>query len=122
MQYMGQLLNFTFLPVASNDNEDLLDFSVPSADLSVIRRLKRELTLENAETGMLLQSRKARHFFQEVLDAERYILLRYFTLNAPEEVVRQLKRHILDAYLFPKMKRRRKKHAPSSGQHEPVPS
>lgn len=115
MQYVGQCLNFTFLPVASNDNEDLLSFSVPSLDLSIIRRLKRELRDENALTGMLLNSRKARRFFQEVVDAERYIVLRYFSLNPPEDVLRQLKRHILDQYLFPRGRRKKKNAAPKGG-------
>lgn len=109
MQYLACCLNFIFLPVASNDNDDLLSFAIPSIDLSLIRDIKRELREENAETGILLNSPKARHFFQEVLDAERYILLRYFTAHAPETTIRQLKRQILDRYLFPKMKRRRKK-------------
>ncbi len=111
MQDVGFSLNFTFLAVASNDNEDLLSFAIPTVDLSLIRTLKRELREENAKTGMLLHSAKARRFFQEVLDAERYITLRYFTAYTPEDTLRQLKRHILDSYLFPKMKRRRKKSA-----------
>jgi hypothetical protein len=108
MQYVGRCLNFTFLPVASNDNDDLLAFAVPSFDLSIIRGIKHEMREENAETGMLLCSRKDRLFFQEVVDAERYIVLRYFTNATPEEVLRRLKRHILDNYLFPKIKRRKK--------------
>jgi len=108
MQYVGLSLNLPFLAVASNDNEDLLSFAIPSFDLSLIRDLKRELRAENAETGMLLSSIKARRFFQEVIDAERYILLRYFTPYSCENTVRALKRHILDSYLFPKTKRRRK--------------
>ncbi|NBO18231.1 MAG: hypothetical protein EBV03_03210 [Proteobacteria bacterium] len=88
-----------------------MSFSVPSLDLSVIRSLKHELRAENAETGMLLNSRKARRFFQEVVDAERYILLRCFSCNPPEDLLRQLKRHILDQYLFPRARRKRKKSA-----------
>lgn len=102
MQYIGKCLNFTFLPVASNDNEDLLALPFPALDLALIRAIKRELHEENKETGILLCSRKKRRFFQEVIDAERYILLRYFTVNTPEMILRHLKRHILDRYLFPK--------------------
>lgn len=109
MQYIGNCLNFTFLPVASNDNDDLLSLPFPAFELSLIRQIKSELCRENAETGMLLSSRKQRRFFQEVLDAERYILLRYFTHNTPEDVLRALKRHILNNYLFPRRKRSRKK-------------
>jgi len=109
MQYVGSCLNFVFLPVASNDNDDLLSFAVPSFDLSLIRDIKDELRAENALTGMLLCSRKERRFFQEVVDAERYILLRYFTYDAPEQTLKRLKRHILDTYLFPKKKRKSKR-------------
>jgi hypothetical protein len=105
MQYIGKCLNFTFLPVASNDNEDLLLLPCPSLDLALIRTIKRELHEENNQTGILLSSRKKRRFFQEVADAEHYILLRYFTFNAPEIILRHLKRRILDQYLFPKRKR-----------------
>jgi hypothetical protein len=109
MQHIGQSLSFTFLPVASNDNEDLLSFSIPSADLSFVQSIKHELQLENAVTGMLLHSKKSRKFFQEVVDAERYIMMRYFSANPCEQAIRELKRHILDEYLFPKKKRGRKK-------------
>jgi hypothetical protein len=44
-----------------------------------------------------------------------YILLRYFSHNPPEDVLRQLKRHILDEYLFPRGKRKRKKNAAPKG-------
>jgi hypothetical protein len=111
MLYIGRCLNFTFLPVASNDNEDLLALPFPSFDLAFIQEIKDSLRIENAYTGILLSSRKERHFFQEVTDAERYILLRYFTVNTPEIILRRLKRHILDTYLSPKIKRRRKKSA-----------
>jgi hypothetical protein len=60
---------------------------------------------------MLLRSPRVRRFFQEVLDAERYLMLRYFTSHVPEDTIRALKRHILNTYLFPKKKRRRKKTA-----------
>ena len=113
MQDVGRCLNFTFLPVASNDNDDLLSFAAPSFDLSIIRKIKSELRSENAETGALLCSRKERRFFEEVVDAERYILLRYFTYYVPETTLRQLKRRILDNYLFPKKRRSRKKKKPS---------
>jgi hypothetical protein len=103
---MGQFINFTFLPVASNDNDDLLALPFPSFDLALIRELKYELRKENAQTGILLCSRKERRFFQEINDAERYILLRYFTFNVPEILLRRLKRHILDNYLFPKRRRK----------------
>ena len=39
-------------------------------------------------TGMLLRSAKARRFFQEVQDAERYILMRYFSDNPCESALR----------------------------------
>jgi len=108
MQYVASCLNFVFLPVASNDNDDLLSFAFPSFDLSVIREIKSELRAENTQTGMLLCSRKDRRFFQEVVDAERYILLRYFTQSTPEETLKRLKRYILDTYLFPRKKRKNK--------------
>jgi len=111
MQYIGQCLNFTFLPVASNDNDDLLSLAFPAFELSVIRKIKNDLYKENQETGILLSSRKERNFFQEVTDAERYIMLRYFTHNAPEDMLRSLKRHILNKYLFPRRKRKRSKKA-----------
>jgi hypothetical protein len=57
---------------------------------------------------MLLKSARERRFFQEVLDAERYIMLRYFTKSTPEATLRALKRHILDRYLCPKPRRSRK--------------
>ena len=108
MQYVERCLDFTFLPVGSNDNDDLLSFCVPSFDLSIIQEIKSELRAENALNGMLLCSRKERRFFEEVTAAERYILLRYFTQNAPELSLRRLKRSILDKYLFPKKKKSRK--------------
>lgn len=108
MQYVDACLNFIFLPVAANDNEDLLAFSSPAIDLALIRDIKCGLRAENAETGMLLSSRKQRRFFQEVIDAEHYILLRYFTIAAPESALRRLKRRILDRYLVPKPRRKRK--------------
>ena len=107
MQYVGRYLNFIFLPVASNDNDDLLAFASPSVDLAFIREIKHDLREENAATGVLLSSRKQRRFFQEVMDAERYILLRYFTFGASDEA-RRLKRRILDRYLAPRQKRGRK--------------
>lgn len=109
MQYIERCHNFTFLPVASNDNDDLLALAIPSFDLAFIRDIKREMRLENAQTGNLLRSRRERRFFQEVVDAERYILLRYFTIDTPEITLRRLKRHILDQYLFPRLKRKRRK-------------
>ena len=108
MQYIGRCLDFTFLPVASNDNDDLLSLPFPAFELSIIREIKRELYRDNEQTGVLLSSRKERRFFQEVSDAERYIVLRYFTQNAPEHVLRSLKRHILNNYLFPRKKRRKR--------------
>ena len=112
MQYVARCLNFTFLPVASNDNDDLLAFAAPSFDLSIIREIKCELRADNAETGSLLSSRRDRRFFEEVVDAERYIVLRYFAHATPEVILRRLKRHILDKYLFPKKKRRKAKTKP----------
>lgn len=107
MQYIGQCRNVIYLPVASNDNDDLLDFPFPAVDLAFVRELKKDLRLQNAESGILLQSRKERLFFQEVVDAERYLLMRYFMSNVPEDSIRELKRYILDHYLFPKPKRRK---------------
>ena len=107
MQYIGQCLKVIYLPVASNDNEDLLSFAFPAGDLAFIRELKSDLRLQNSETGMLLCSRKERRFFQEVVDAERYIMLRYFTYGVSEDMIRRLKRYILDHYLFPKARRRK---------------
>jgi len=109
MQYIGSFLNFVFLPAASNDNDDLLSLAFPSADLAVIREIKYSLREENIMTGRLLTSRKERRFFQEVVDAERYIMLRYFSVDTPEIILRNLKRHILDNYLFPKFRRQRRK-------------
>lgn len=109
MQYVGCCHSLTFLPAASNDNEDLLALATPSFDLDLIRRIKRSLREENAENGMLLSSRKERRFFQEVSDAERYIVLRYFTPNAPKQLVKELKRYILNTYLSPKVRPSRKK-------------
>lgn len=114
MQYVGRCLNFVFLPVASNDNDDLLALPFPAFDLATIRDIKQQLRDENACTGLLLTSRKERRFFQEVVDAERYILLRYFSHNTPEDAVRKLKRHILDNYLFPRKRRKKKATAPAT--------
>ena len=111
MQDVGLHHNVIYLPVASNDNEDLLAFTFPLIDLAFVRELKNDLKLENAETGILLQSRKQRRFFQEVIDAERYILMRYFS-RTPEDTVRALKRYILDHYLFPKAKKRKARKKP----------
>jgi|GEM_PF-1848372 len=108
MQLVGFYLNFIFLPVASNDNEDLLSFAFPSADLAFIREIKQDLREENAQTGVLLCSRRQRRFFEEVADAELYILLRYYTFGVSEITLRRLKRRILDRYLAPKQKRGRK--------------
>jgi hypothetical protein len=108
MQYVERCHNFTFLPVSSNDNDDLLAFYAPAFDLSIIREIKMDMRADNAQTGCLLGSRKERRFFEEVIAAEQYILLRYFTYAPSEEVLRRLKRKILDCYLFPKKKRGRK--------------
>lgn len=108
MQHLGYCLNFHFLPAASNDNEDLLSLPFPAFDLALIREIKRQLHFANRESGVLLNSRRERRFFQEVVDAERYILLRYFSFNTPELTLRKLKRHILDNYMFPKKRRKRK--------------
>ncbi len=109
MQYVGSFQNLLLFPAASNDNEDLLALSSPADELQIIRALKRILYQENKETGILLHSRKERFFFQEIIDAEQYITLRYFTSSPPELMLRQLKRHILDNYLFPKRRARRKR-------------
>lgn len=108
MQYMGWFLNFNFLPVASNDNDDLLALPFPSFDLALVRDIKHALKEENTRSGVLLSSRKERRFFQEVLDAEHYIMLRYFTVNACEDLLRRLERRILDSYLFPRRKKQKK--------------
>jgi len=109
MLYVGHRLNVSFLAQASNDNDDLLDFATPAADLALIREIKDELRLENMDNGQLLCSRKNRRYFEEVVAAERYIVLKYFTHGTPEATLRHLKRHILDQYLFPRKKRGRKK-------------
>jgi hypothetical protein len=106
MQHIGRHNDFIFLPVASNDNDDLLSLPFPEFELALIREIKRDLCRENALSGILLKSRKERRFFQEVSDAERYIVLRYFTQNTPEKVLRRLKRHILNNYLAPRKKHR----------------
>jgi len=98
-----------FLPVASNDNDDLLALDTPFYDLSLVRKMKRYLLEENMATGKLLSSRRERRFFQEILDSERYIVLRYFTSGASEESIRALKYYIVSSYLCPKKKRGRKK-------------
>jgi len=109
MQYVDRhphikYYGFDFLPVASNDNEDLLAIAAPESNLSLIRSLKHEMREENARDGLLLRSRKKRRFFQEVLDAEYYILMRYFSAAPNRAQMQRLKRHILDHYLFPKMR------------------
>ena len=104
MQYVDRYHSFDFLPVASNDNEDLLAITTPEQNLSLIRSLKYEMREENAQDGLLLRSRKKRKFFQEILDAEYYILLRYFSVQPDALLLRRLKRHILDHYLFPRMR------------------
>lgn len=104
MQYVDRFHSFDFLPVASNDNDDLLAIDTPETNLNFIRCLKQEMRDENAFDGLLLRSRRKRKFFQEVLDAENYILLRYFTAKPNHPLMRKLKRHILDHYLFPRLK------------------
>ena len=109
MLYLGCCLNVAFLAAASNDNEDLLDFATPAANLSLIREIKSELREDNARTGVLLRSRKNRRYFEEVVDAERYLLLRYFSCHTPQALLDRLKRRILDRYLFPRARKRRVK-------------
>ena len=104
MQYVDRYHSFDFLPVASNDNDDLLAIDAPHANLSMIQSLKYEMREENAQNGLLLRSRRKRKFFQEVLDAEYYIMLRYFSAKPDREIMQKLRRHILDNYLFPKLK------------------
>lgn len=104
MQYVDRFHSFDFLPVASNDNDDLLAIDTPEKNLNFIRSLKDEMREENAQDGLLLRSRKKRKFFQEILDAEYYILLRYFSAQPDAQMLRRLKRHILDHYLFPRMR------------------
>ena len=109
MQNVGVFHGLHFLPVASNDNDDLLALSAPVDELNILRALKHILREENSQTGILLKSRKERFFFQEILDAERYIVLKYFTMYPPENLLRQLKRHIMDTYLFPRKRVRKKR-------------
>ncbi len=109
MQYIGRCHNLVFLPVASNDNDDLLDLSAPSFDLALIRDIKQQLLMENKFTGALLSSRRERRFYQEVVDAERYIVMRYFSPDATQEMIRELKYYIISNYLCPKPRRGRKK-------------
>ena len=104
MQYVDRFHGFDFLPVASNDNDDLLAIDTPHSNLSLIRSLKHEMREENAQNGLLLRSRKKRKVFQEILDAEDYILLRYFSQEPNHSLLRKLKRHILDHYLFPRVR------------------
>lgn len=104
MQYVDRFHSFDFLPVASNDNDDLLAIASPDANLSIIRSLKNEMREENAQNGLLLRSRKKRKFFQEVIDAEYYILLRYFSARPDRKMLSRMSRYILDEYLFPKLK------------------
>lgn len=104
MQYVDRFHGFDFLPVASNDNDDLLAIDTPENNLNLIRLIKQEMREENAKNGLLLRSRRKRKFFQEIVDAEYYILLRYFSLKPDYLVIQKLKRHILDHYLFPKTK------------------
>ena len=51
---------FDFLPVASNDNDDLLAIETPEKNLDYIRSLKWEMREENARDGLLLRSRRRR--------------------------------------------------------------
>ncbi len=102
MQYIEHIGRFIFLPVASNDNDDLLAVESPHCNLAFIRSMKREMQDENAHNGLLLRSRKKRRFFQEIQDAENYILMRYFSPAADSSRLNRLKRHILDRYLFPR--------------------
>ena len=107
MQYIGRCHNFVFLPVASNDNDDLLDLTTPAYDLALIRDIKQQLLMENKFTGVLLSSRKERRFYQEIIDAERYIVMRYFTAGATKEMIRELKYYIVSNYLCPKPRRKK---------------
>lgn len=104
MQYVDRCLSFDFLPVASNDNDDLLAIDTPQNNLAVVRALKNDMRAENSENGLLLRSRKQRRFFQEIVDAERYITLRYFSAVPDMNYLAKLKRRILDLYLFPCLK------------------
>ena len=101
MLHIGCFSDITYLAVASNDNDDLLAPSSPAQELYLIKLVKALVREENAITGELLRSQEERRFFQEILDAERYLTLRYFTFNTPKDVVNKLKRHILDTYLSP---------------------
>lgn len=104
MQDVDHFYGFDFLPIASNDNDDLLAIATPEQNLTFIRYLKHEMLEENAQDGLLLRSRRKRRCFQEILDAEDYILLRYFSRQPDMALLRRLKRHILDHYLFPRMR------------------
>jgi len=102
MRYLDFFHRFPTLQVAVNDNEDLLAIDSPEMNLAFIRSMKREMQSENAHNGLLLRSRKKRRFFQEILDAETYILMRYFNVGLEPVRLNRLKRHILDRYLFPR--------------------
>ncbi|MFN9109941.1 MAG: hypothetical protein ACK5XN_07710 [Bacteroidota bacterium] len=97
------LLRHSFLAVASNDNEDLLAPESPAKELSTIRMIKQLVYEENRKTGILLNDASERRFLDEILDAERYLVLRFFTSNVPKSTLNRLKRHILDRYLSPLM-------------------
>ncbi len=101
MLNIGCSQNIAFLAVASNDNDDLLAPECPETELHLIKLVKALVRRENAETGLLLSSQEERKFFDEILDAERYLTLRYFTRNVPKEILGKLRRRILDTYLSP---------------------
>ncbi|MCE2926439.1 MAG: hypothetical protein LW823_02165 [Rickettsiales bacterium] len=101
MLHIGCISNLAYLAVASNDNDDLLAPASPADELYLIKHVKALVREENSMTGELLSSQEERRFFQEILDAERYLTLRYFTINAPKKLINQLKRRILDTYLCP---------------------
>lgn len=72
--------------------------------------------MENKFTGILLSSRKERRFYQEIVDAERYITMRYFSSNVTKEMIRELKYYIVSNYLCPKPKRKKNTQATKKKQ------
>ncbi len=97
------IIRHSFLPVASNDNDDLLAPASPADELRTIRMVKQLVYEENRKTGYLLSKPSERRFLDEILDAERYLVLRFFTANASKTALSKLRRHILDSYLSPQL-------------------
>ena len=106
MQYVDHLHGFSwgfdFLLVASNDNDDLLATASPEEYLNVLRSLIDEMLATHRDTGILLRSRRRRRTFQQLLDAQRYVLLRYFSAKPDMVMLGKLRRYLLDRYLMPR--------------------